>query len=109
MTVKVQVVDDGMVTLDEVADPEGTFTELVKALQRFDRGEMDESLDEPYSAVVRDIPIEISERRDDEDDHPEFTHMAKLVVTMSDNQVDSLENSICLFRKPEMVVQTLKR
>jgi hypothetical protein len=36
-------------------------------------------------------------------------HQAKLVVTASDAEQDSLENSVCLLRRPEMVVQTIQR
>ena len=109
LSVRVQVVDEGRTILDEPANPSATFTELVRALERFDAGDIDDELGDAYSMVVRDIPIKVSERRDGEDDHDPFVHQAKLVVTMSDVQSDSLENNVCLFRKPEMVVQTLKR
>jgi hypothetical protein len=109
LKVRVQVEDEGEMILDQVADPEETYTELVRALHRFDTRQLDDQLGDVYSTVARDIPIKISERRDGRDDHPAFEHTAKLVVTVSDQQPDSLENSVCMFRKPEMVVQTLKR
>jgi hypothetical protein len=109
MKVSLRVVDDGDTLLDEVVDPEDTYTELVRALQRFDRGDLDETLDDPYSVVVRDIPIKISRRKDGVHDHEAFVHQAKLVVTASDAQADSLENNVCLLRRPEMVVQTIQR
>jgi hypothetical protein len=109
LRVRFRVVDDGRTTLDDEANPEGTYTELVRALRRFDKNEIDEKLDEPYSVVVRDVPIKISERRDGEDDHASFVHEAKLVVTLSDDQTDSLEDRVCLVRRPEMVVQTIHR
>jgi hypothetical protein len=109
LDVRVRVIDNGVVTLDDVANPEGTYTELVRALKRFDDGDLDEQLSEPYSVVVRDVPVKVSERRDGEDDHASFVHEAKLVVTISDDQQDSLEDRVCLFRRPEMVVQTIHR
>ncbi|MFC5136991.1 hypothetical protein ACFPK1_01990 [Actinomycetospora rhizophila] len=101
-------VDDGEQLLEERVDPEETFTELVRALRRFDAGDVDQHLGDPYSVVVRDVPVEISRRRTG-DKHPKFGHTAKLVVTISDTQKDTLENQVCLFRRPEMVVQKLPR
>lgn len=109
MKVRIRVTDDGSTVYDEEANPEETYTELVRALRRFDAGTTDDVLGEPDSVVVRDIPIEISARRDDEMPHGRFTHHAKLVVTPSNAQQDNLENSVCLLRRPEMVVQTLPR
>lgn len=101
-------VDDGEQLLEERVNPEETFTELVRALRRFDRGDVDEQLGDPYSVVVRDVPVDVSRRRTG-DRHGKFQHIAKLVVTMSDAQKDTLENQVCLFRRPEMVVQKLPR
>jgi hypothetical protein len=108
LKVTVRVIDDGEVLLDHSVDPEEKYPELVRALRRFDAGEMDEALDEPYSVVARDLPIRISARKD-EHSHPPFDHIAKLVITSSDAEKDSLENSVCLIRRPEMVVQNIER
>ena len=51
----------------------------------------------------------MSKRIDADEQHPAFEHTAKLVVTLSDDQPDSLENKVCLFRKPEMVVRTIDK
>jgi hypothetical protein len=104
MGVRIEVVD-GDVRSSEVVDPAETYTELVRALRRFDAGDVDSDLNTPNAVVVRDVPIKIARRRSG-DGHSPFTHQAKLVVTLSDNQKDTLENRVCLFRRPEMVVQT---
>lgn len=109
LKVTVRVVDEGITLLDETVDPEDTYTELVRALRRFDANDIDPALEGPYSVVSKDIPIKISQRRDGVLDHAAFVHQAKLVVTMSDAQPDSLENNVCLLRRPEMVVQTVQR
>lgn len=109
MKVSVVVVDDGEVLMDEIVDPEDQYTELVKALRRFDAGDVDDKLEGEYSMVVRDIPIQVSQRVDGLQDHPPFEHRAKLVVTLSDGVADSLENQVCLLRQPEMVVQRIHR
>lgn len=108
LRVRIEVIDNGKQISSEVVNPEDTYTELVRAIRRFDRGELDSELDEPYSVVSRDIPIHISRRRTG-DDHMPFVHNAKLVITVSDLDKDTLENRVCLFRKPEMVVQTIDR
>ncbi|MGW6278749.1 hypothetical protein [Kribbella sp. NPDC055071] len=108
LRVKIQVFDNGLIYNEEI-DPGDTFTELVRALQRFDGGLIDSTLDEPNSVVVRDIPIKVSARRNSGDPHDAFVHTAKLVVTMSDDDRDTLENTVCFIRKPEMVVQTVGR
>jgi hypothetical protein len=59
--------------------------------------------------VVRDIPITIAERVEAGKSHASFVHTAKLVVTLSDDQPDGLENRVCLLRKPEMVVETIDK
>lgn len=66
-------------------------------------------MNEPGDIVVRDVPIEISARTDADERHIAFRHTAKLVVTLSDDQKDSLENKVCLFRRPEMIVQTVDK
>ena len=101
-------VDDGERVVQTPIDPEETFTELVRALRRFDAGDLDARLDGTYSVVARDVPIKVSRRRTGSA-HGTFDHTAKLVVTISDTQKDTLENQVCLFRSPEMVVQTLGR
>ena len=101
-------VDDGERVVETPVEPEETFTELVRALRRFDAGDLDGRLDGTYSVVSRDIPIKVSRRRTGSA-HGTFDHAAKLVVTISDTQKDTLENQVCLFRSPEMVVQTLGR
>lgn len=108
LQVRIEVIDDGTSVLDRIVDPEDTYTELVRALRRFDAGDLDETLDETYSVVARDIPISISKRKTDSR-HERFVHHAKLIVTKSDKQKDTLENKVCLLRQPEMVVQTLDR
>ena len=108
LTVRIRVWDNESLHFEPEVKPLHTFTELVRALERYDDGDLDDSLDAPFSTVVRDIPITIPERIDS-NPHPEFVHMAKLVVTMSDDQKDTLENRVCLIRKPEMVVETIDR
>jgi hypothetical protein len=109
LSVRVEVIDGDRVVYEHVVDPEEQYTELVQALRKFDAGEIAEQLDEVGDIVVRDVPIEISARTDPDDRHIAFQHTAKLVVTLSDDQPDSLENKVCLFRRPEMVVQTVDR
>lgn len=107
LRVRIEVRDGDTVT-NEIVDPADTYAELVQALRRFDADDVDEELSGPYSVVVRDVPITIS-RRKSGDRHPSFEHKAKLVVTLSDAQKDTLENKVCLLRQPEMVVQTIDR
>lgn len=108
LQVRIEVINDGARVLDTVVNPEDTYTELVRALRRFDAGDLDQSLDETYSVVARDVPIAISKRKSGTA-HAKFVHNAKLIVTKSDKQKDTLENKVCLLRQPEMVVQTLDR
>ncbi len=107
--VRVEVIDGDRVIYEHTVDPALQFTELTNALRKFDTGNVDQSLDKPGDVVVRDVPIQISKRTDTDEQHPAFEHVAKLVVTLSDDQRDSLENKVCLFRKPEMVVQTIDK
>jgi hypothetical protein len=107
MKVRIEI-EDGTHRHAVAVDPEETYAELVRALRRFDADDVDDNLSEPYSVVVRDVPIEIPRRRTGSA-HDRFTHTAKLVVTVSDAQKDSLENKVCLFRRPEMVVETIAR
>lgn len=109
LRVRVEVLDDGRSVYDHTVDPADQYTELTRALKKFDAGQIDESLDEVGTIVVRDVPITISARVDAYDPHPAFEHTAKLVVTLSDDERDSLENKVCLFRRPEMVVQTIDK
>jgi len=109
LRVRVEVVDGDRVIYEQIVDPAMQYTELTNALRKFDAGNIDESLDAPGDVVVRDVPIQISRRTDADESHPAFEHTAKLVVTLSDDQPDSLENKVCLFRKPEMVVQTIDK
>jgi hypothetical protein len=108
LRVRIEVFDGTEALMDTTVDPEDDFTELVQALRRFDRGELDETLEDPLSTVCRDVPIQISRRRT-ADGHDAFVHQAKLVVTVSDSNADPLENRVCLFRQPEMVVETIER
>ena len=80
LRVRIKVDDDGEVLFDEEVDPRQTFTELVDALGKFDRDEQDDDLTEPFTTVVRDIPIPVPARVD-ESPHEAFDHVAKLVVT----------------------------
>ena len=109
LRVRVEVVENDRVVYEHVVDPEEQYTELVRALRKFDAGSIEENMDEVGDVVVRDVPIEISVRTDAEERHVAFRHTAKLVVTLSDDQPDSLENKVCLFRRPEMVVQTVDK
>ena len=107
--VRVEVIDGDRVVYEHTVDPAMQYTELTNALRKFDTGNIDEHLDAPGDVVVRDVPIQISTRTDADERHVAFEHVAKLVVTLSDDQPDSLENKVCLFRKPEMVVQTIDK
>lgn len=108
MRVRLEVIDDGQLKFEETVDPEDTYPELVRALKKFDKGEVEDNLEAAESIVVRDVPITVSARVS-KDPHESFVHHAKLVVTLSDNQPDSLENRVCLLRRPEMVVQTVDK
>ncbi|MGY1810181.1 hypothetical protein ACI8AF_22670 [Blastococcus sp. SYSU D00669] len=108
MSVRIRHVDNGSLIADAVVDPSEKYTELVNALRRYDAGRVDQVLEKPYDVVVRPLPIEISRRRTG-DQHDRFTHEARLVVTLSDEKRDDLEDRVCLFRKPEMVVQTIDK
>ena len=109
LRVRVEVLDGERIVYQHVVDPEEQYTELVRALRKVDTGEIDDELDELGDVVVRDVPIAISARTDANERHIAFQHTAKLVVTLSDDQKDSLENKVCLFRRPEMVVQTVDK
>jgi hypothetical protein len=89
-------------------DPAEKFAELAGALRRFDEKKFDETLEKVGDVVVRDLPVRVSKRRSGEQ-HDSFMHIAKLVVTLSDEQRDGLEDKVCLFRQPEMVVQTIDK
>lgn len=109
LRVRVEVIDGDDIIYEHRVDPGAQYTELTNALRKFDEGNIDESLHELGDVVVRDVPIQVSRRTDADEQHPAFEHVAKLVVTLSDDQPDSLENKVCLFRKPEMVVQTIDK
>lgn len=108
LRVRIEIVENGEKRYDYPVEPAKTYPELVRALHRFDRGERDDRLDAFGNIVVRDIPIRVSERKD-ESPHPAFDHVAKLVVTLSDDEKDSLENRVVLFRSPEMLVETVDK
>lgn len=86
--------------------PDRTFTELTYALESYDEGNITEELSEVGDVVVRDVPIQVPKRKS-APTHDAFTHSAKLIVTLSDDVPDSLENKVCLFRGPGMVVETI--
>ena len=109
LRVRVEVLDGDRIIYEQRVDPEAQYTELVHALRRFDAGEIDSELVQLGDVVVRDVPVEISARTDADERHIAFQHTAKLVVTLSDDQRDSLENKVCLFRRPEMIVQTVDK
>lgn len=105
MEFRIEIVDGGRTRSFDV-DAEKAYPELVHALRRFDAGHVDEALAAPGDVVVRPVPIRIP-RRKTAPRHDAFDHEAKLVVTLSDEDPDTLENRVCLFRKPEMVVETV--
>ncbi|MCV7281683.1 hypothetical protein H7J88_18795 [Mycolicibacterium flavescens] len=109
LRVRVEVLDGDRIIYQHTVDPEEQYTELVRALRKVDSGQIDDELNELGDVVVRDVPIAISARTDVNERHIAFQHTAKLVVTLSDDQKDSLENKVCLFRRPEMVVQTVDK
>lgn len=109
LRVQIEVVDDDRLVYQHTVAPEEQYTELTRALRKFDAGDIADTLDAVGSIVVRDVPIKVSARTDADDRHPAFEHTAKLVVTLSDDQKDSLENKVCLLRRPEMVVQTVDK
>ncbi|WP_456819924.1 hypothetical protein [Cellulomonas sp. URHB0016] len=106
LSVRIESFDNDALVVSKTIDPEETFAELSRALTRYDAGDVDASLEQVGDVVVRDIPIEISSRKDG---HEAFTHTAKLVVTLSDESPDSLEDQVCLLRRSEMVVETIER
>jgi hypothetical protein len=107
--VRIEVIDGGRTVYERIVDPEEQYSELTGALRKFDAGVVDEDLKQVGDIVVRDVPIAVSACTDAHDRHPSFEHVAKLVVTLSDDQQDSLENKVCLLRRPEMVVQTIEK
>lgn len=109
LRVHVEVLDGDTKVFEHVVDPAEQYTELALALEQFDAEQVDDTLEKVGSIVVRDVPITIAARTDAHDPHPAFQHIAKLVVTLSDDQPDSLENKVCLMRRPEMVVQTIDK
>jgi hypothetical protein len=109
LRVRIEVFDGDERVFEKAVDPADQYTELAHALRQFDAGNIDETLDEVGAIVVRDVPIAVSARTDAHDPHPAFEHVAKLVVTLSDEEPDSLENKVCLLRRPEMVVQTVEK
>lgn len=109
LRVRIEVIDGNRTVYNQTVDPQDHFSELAQALRKFDAGEIDTDLNQLGDVVVRDIPIQVSARADADERHPAFQHIAKLVVTLSDQQKDSLENKVCLFRQPEMVVQTIDK
>ena len=109
LRVRVEVINGDKTVHEHVVAAAEQYTELARALRKFDAGQADDTLDDVGSVVVRDIPITVSARVDAFDPHPPFEHIAKLVVTLSDDEKDSLENKVCLFRRPEMVVQTIDK
>ncbi|WP_156374210.1 hypothetical protein [Cellulomonas sp. Leaf334] len=106
LTVRIEAFDNDTLIGSKIIDPEETYSELSRALSRYDAGDVDEALEKVGDVVVRNVPIEISSRKDG---HDAFTHTAKLVVTLSDESPDSLEDQVCLLRRSEMVVETIER
>jgi hypothetical protein len=87
------------------------YAELADALRAYDDGRCDEELRMPGDVLVRPIPISVPARKT-APTHGPFTHEARLVVTLSDTSDearDELENTVCLFRGPEMVVETISK
>jgi hypothetical protein len=109
LCVRVEVTDGEKTVYERIVDPEDQYAELTRALRKFDSGIVDDELKQVGDIVVRDVPIAVSACTDARDRHPSFQHIAKLVVTLSDDQPDSLENKVCLLRQPEMVVQTIEK
>ena len=89
-----------------LVEPSQTYTELCAAIKKYDSGDIDEKLEKEGDVVTRDIKIPIPARKK-EPRHEGFEHTAKLVVTLSDHEADDLENQVCLFRGPEMLVETI--
>lgn len=107
MKFTVETVDHGSGSTSRTdVDPSGRFAELTHALQRFDSGTLDDRLEKVGDVVARDISIHVPKRRS-APEHEAFAHRARLVVTVSDDEADSLENKICLFRGAEMLVETI--
>jgi hypothetical protein len=109
LRVRIEVIEGDSTVCERIVDPEEQYMELTRALRKFDAGVVDEDLKQVGDIVVRDVPIAVSACTDAHDRHPSFEHVAKLVVTLSDDQRDSLENKVCLLRRPEMVVQTIEK
>lgn len=109
LSVSIEQFENDTLVARTTVDPRLTYTELANALEKFDDGTTDEELNGVGTVVVRDIPITISRRTDAGHEHPSFEHLAKLVVTHSDPQPDSLENRVCLLRRSEMVVETIDK
>ncbi|MCL1800953.1 MAG: hypothetical protein FWG25_06285, partial [Promicromonosporaceae bacterium] len=108
MRVSIEVLDNEELVSSQVVDPGEAYPELVTALRKYDAGEVEATLDAPGSVTVRDVTIDIPKRKL-APKHNAFDHQAKLVVTRSDAQPDSLENRTCLLRQSEMVVETIDR
>jgi hypothetical protein len=90
-------------------NPTGLFPELVDSLAVLDGDRpASDTLSVAGDVVIRDIAITIP-RRKTGDKHGSFVHTAKLVVTLADEDPDPLEDGVCLFRRPEMVVEVLRK
>ena len=107
MEFKIEVLDVEEDRLQSnLVEPSQTYTELCAAIKKYDSGDIDERLEKEGDVVTRDIKIPIPARKK-EPRHEGFEHTAKLVVTLSDHEADDLENQVCLFRGPEMLVETI--
>lgn len=104
--VRIDIEENGERVASDIVDPRESFTELVHALESYDAGRLSDTLEDEGAVVARDITIRVPRRKDDEP-HEAFDHTARLVVTLSDKIPDSLENRVCLFRQPEMIVETV--
>jgi hypothetical protein len=108
LKVRIEVEDNGVRVAESVVDPRNSYPELVTALTKFDADDVSSTLTDLGQIVVKDISVEVAKRKD-EVPHERFIHDAKLVVTLSDDEKDSLENRVVLFRRSEMLVETLDK
>ena len=99
---------DGDVVTPVSVDPRRTYGDLCRALQLLDGGGENLVLAAPGDVIVRPLTIRVP-RRISNPTHPSFEHEAKLVITYSDEVADDLENTISLFRRPEMIVEVLRK
>ena len=101
-------VDDGDGREAQRVDPDRyEFSELPALLRKFDAGDLADDLEIPGSVIARDVTVRVPKRKS-EPRHESFEHRAHLLVTRSDANSDEYQNTFCLIRGAEMVVESVE-